>query len=273
MSTTFGVELYKAIKKGSIKVNFQGVALGDSWISPMDFVATWADYLLTTSEIDSNGRLQINQSASQVQQAISSGDWNSATDLWGMTEQVIEGVSGGVNFYNILDRSNNEFSRKFATEENLAKRHLAIYHQDPLDDLMNGPIRQKLKIIPANVTWGGQSYLVFTSLSTAFMQPVIDGVDFLLSQGVTVAVYSGNLDLICCTPGTNMWMDKLKWSEYSNFKASDRILIYFNGIVSSFLKEYENLQLWNILSAGHMVPADQPGPALYMLSQIISQSK
>ena len=26
---------------------------------------------------------------------------------------------------------------------------------DPLDDLMNGPIREKLGVIPENVVWGG----------------------------------------------------------------------------------------------------------------------
>ncbi len=44
---------------------------------------------------------------------------------------------------------------------------------DPLDTLMNGPIRAKLnagpggKVIPDTVTWGGQSDAVFSSLSGA----------------------------------------------------------------------------------------------------------
>jgi len=34
--------------------------------------------------------------------------------------------------------------------------HLAPFETDPLDELMNGPIREKLGIIPTNVTWGGK---------------------------------------------------------------------------------------------------------------------
>lgn len=35
-------------KAGTIDVNLQGVALGDAWISPVDTVLSWADYLLQT---------------------------------------------------------------------------------------------------------------------------------------------------------------------------------------------------------------------------------
>ena len=30
---------------GRVKCNFKGVGLGDSWISPMDFVNAWGPYL------------------------------------------------------------------------------------------------------------------------------------------------------------------------------------------------------------------------------------
>jgi serine carboxypeptidase 1 len=47
MTTTFATHLYKAIHEGKINANFKGIALGDSWISPVDSVASWADYLYT----------------------------------------------------------------------------------------------------------------------------------------------------------------------------------------------------------------------------------
>ena len=93
---------------------------------------------------------------------------------------------------------------------------------------MNGPIKQKLGVrmepqpccigpsysnnaqlprlplllqIPKDVTWGGQSGAVFEFLSGDFMKPVWDGVDTLLKDGFPVTVYTGQLDLICCTTG------------------------------------------------------------------------
>ena len=45
MTTTFAVTLYKAIQDKKIQCNFKGIALGDSWISPVDSVASWGQYL------------------------------------------------------------------------------------------------------------------------------------------------------------------------------------------------------------------------------------
>ena len=38
----------------------------------------------------------------------------------------------------------------------LAQRHLGATQNDALSELMNGPIRKKLGVIPSNVTWGGR---------------------------------------------------------------------------------------------------------------------
>ena len=142
-----------------------------------------------------NSKIQINKSAAAVQQAVDNQKWFDATNLWGDTEGVVSAVSAGVNFYNILDRSGDDGSRSVfrypkhaITSEaqarifKIAEKELRVYQTGDLDQLMNGPIKQKLGI-PSNVTWGGQSGSVFQQLSTAFMQPIVDGVDFLLNSG------------------------------------------------------------------------------------------
>ncbi|KAF5189258.1 Serine carboxypeptidase-like [Thalictrum thalictroides] len=81
---------------------------------------------------------------------------------------------------------------------------------ESLDSLMNGFIKKQLKIIPENITWGGQSDLVFSGLEADFMKPRIKEVDDLLAKGVNVTVYNGQLDVICATKGTEAWFQKLK---------------------------------------------------------------
>ena len=54
MTANFGVLLYDAIANGTITINFQGVVLGDSWISGIDYVNTWPDYLYALTLIDNN---------------------------------------------------------------------------------------------------------------------------------------------------------------------------------------------------------------------------
>ncbi|GAV68208.1 Peptidase_S10 domain-containing protein [Cephalotus follicularis] len=80
---------------------------------------------------------------------------------------------------------------------------------DSFDDFMNVLIRKKLKIIPKNVTWGGQLDDVFTALDGDFMRARISEVDDLLAKGVNMAVYNGQLDVICVTKGTKAWVQKL----------------------------------------------------------------
>lgn len=48
MTVEIAKQLNNAIKNGDISVDFRGVALGDSWISPIDSVNTWAPFLLNT---------------------------------------------------------------------------------------------------------------------------------------------------------------------------------------------------------------------------------
>lgn len=45
MAAVFAWHLYTATRNGQLAINFKGVGLGDSWISPIDFVDTWPDYL------------------------------------------------------------------------------------------------------------------------------------------------------------------------------------------------------------------------------------
>ena len=51
------------------------------------------------------------------------------------------------------------------------ERHVSSLQEEDLTALMNGLIRRKLRIIPENVTWGGQSAEVFDALEADFMEP------------------------------------------------------------------------------------------------------
>jgi len=281
MAASFGVALDKAIKSGEIKVNFKGVALGDSWISPIDFVLTWADYLMVTSEIDANGYNSIQTAAKKTQASVIAKKWVQATNDWGNTENTVEQVSFGVNFYNILNRG-GDFSSSSSNMSALQKsfqRHVRLSRgskgmlddEDKLNVLMNGPIKKKLQI-PAGVTWGGQSGDVFYNLQGAFMQDTIAYVDYLLTAGYSVNVYSGNLDLICCTTGTNAWVNKLKWPDLKTWAAQPRQSFSAPGseVIVGFTKSLKNFNFINVLAAGHMVPTDQPAAAKAMLDAIIA---
>ncbi|XP_068708959.1 retinoid-inducible serine carboxypeptidase-like [Montipora capricornis] len=277
-TSSFGVALFKAIQAGSIKCNFRGVALGDSWISPVDSVLSWGPYLYAFSQLDDKDLKQVNAAAQATADAVASGQYAKATQLWDETENVIEKTTDHVDIYNVLKHYSPPFPQLKSTGEttldSLYARHVGRLYEDPLTALMNGPIRDKLGIIPCNVTWGGQSADVFKYQSEDFMKPVISDVSELLQYGMKVVIYQGQLDIICGTLGAEVWIAKLDWDGLADFLKTDRVPLYPpSGMkdrnTGAFYKAYKNLELYYIMKAGHMVPTDNGEMALEMVKRII----
>nr|XP_019959222.1 PREDICTED: retinoid-inducible serine carboxypeptidase [Paralichthys olivaceus] len=277
MAAAISLELTKAISQGTVKCNFAGVALGDSWISPVDSVMTWGPYLYTTSLLDDRGLTDVNSAAEEVKQAVEQQQFEKATELWSMTETVVEQNTNGVNFYNILTQDPDEKVRSSEGENFIAlqtRRHIRPLHSQSLSELMNGPIRKKLGIIPQNVTWGGQAEDVFSHMAGDFMRPVVDIVSQLLTAGVNVTVYNGQLDLIVDTMGQELWMKRLKWDELPGFNKLRWTALddpISPGVTGAFYKTYKNFAFYWILRAGHMIPSDQGPMALQMMKMITQQ--
>uniref|UniRef100_A0A8B9FTQ5 Serine carboxypeptidase 1 n=1 Tax=Amazona collaria TaxID=241587 RepID=A0A8B9FTQ5_9PSIT len=267
----------QAVQKGTIKCNFMGAALGDSWISPLDSVLSWGPYLYSTSFLDDNGLAEVTAVAKEIMDAINKNEYGLATELWGKAEGVIEENTDNVNFYNIMTKEvpemkSNEQGNLHLT--GLYQRHVRNMHRDSLNELMNGPIRKKLKIIPDCVKWGGQSREVFENMAEDFMRPVIDIVDQLLAANVNVTVYNGQLDLIVDTMGQEAWIRKLKWPNLKQFSQQRWKALYVSPEsteTAAFHKAYENFAFFWILKAGHMVPSDQGEMALKMVRMVTQQ--
>ncbi|XP_010940510.1 serine carboxypeptidase-like 51 isoform X2 [Elaeis guineensis] len=279
-AVTLGISIAKAIKAGELKLTFGGVALGDSWISPEDYVFSWGPLLLDVSRLDFLGAEKSNSLAEKIRRQLAAGQYWQATDTWSDLEGVITSSSAGVDFYNfMLDADEDPISASTSLEisEKLTmKKSYSTYLSSKasstgsLDDLMNGIIKKKLKIIPQNVSWGGQSGGVFDSMVKDFMKPRISEVDELLSLGVNVTIYNGQVDLICATKGTEAWVRKLKWEGMKEFNKLERKPLYCNNdrVTRGFVKSYKNLRFYWILGAGHFVPVEQPCIALNMLGDI-----
>ncbi|XP_053513003.1 retinoid-inducible serine carboxypeptidase [Artibeus jamaicensis] len=280
MAASIALELHKAVQEGTIKCNFSGVALGDSWISPVDSVLSWGPYLYSMSLLDDQGLAEVSQVAEQVLDALNKGLYKEATELWGQAEMVVEQNTDGVNFYNILTKSAPMSAAKSSLEftqshlVHLYQRHVRHLNPDDLSQLMNGPIRAKLKIIPEDCSWGGQANSVFLNMEGDFMKPVISIVDELLEAGVNVTVYNGQLDLIVDTMGQEAWVRKLKWADLPKFSQLKWQPLYRDPLSSetaAFVKSYKNLAFYWILKAGHMVPSDQGDIALKMMKLVTGQ--
>jgi len=277
MAAAYGVALHKAITAGKLKCNFKGVVLGDSWISPIDYVMSWAPYLYATSLIDDEGYAAINKAALATKKAVENGQWERATNLWSHTEQVIMKNADNVDFYNILKKERLPLfytnNKAWKALEVLYENEVSQKYSYTLGVLMNGPVKDALKI-PKNRAFGKQSRMVFAANTGDFMKPVISTVDELLDLGYKVVVFNGQLDLIVDTIGTNVWLQKLKWSGLKQYNDAEHKPLYDKGkypLTGAFKKEYKNLSYYWIMRAGHMVPHDQPEMGRRMMKMITDQ--
>ena len=103
---------------------------------------------------------------------------------------------------------------------------------------------------------------------------VLSHVGQLLSHGVKVAAYEGQLDMICGVLAADTWMKKLDWDYLPQFLNISRIPMYVPSKLAqkdtaAFLKIFKNFEFYYILNAGHMVPKDTPETALEMLRNIL----
>ncbi|XP_073105800.1 serine carboxypeptidase-like 51 isoform X1 [Elaeis guineensis] len=277
-AVTLGLSVVKAIKAGTLKLKLGGVVLGDSWISPEDFIFSWGPLLLDVSRLGINDANRSNSVAEGIGRQLAKGQYYEATITCQDLQNQILRDSHGVDFYNFLrDAGSYPISgMAVALSDKIdMKKGYSMYLSSnassvDLASLMNGVIKEKIKIIPKNVSWGGQSDSVFNALMNEYMKPRINEVDQLLSLGVNVTIYNGQLDLICATKGTLAWVQKLKWEGLEYFTTSGRYALYCdnNEDTKAYIESYQNLRFYWILGAGHFVPLDQPCMALKMLGDI-----
>jgi serine carboxypeptidase 1 len=118
-------------------------------------------------------------------------------------------------------------------------------------------------------------------MSTDFMQNSTNAVERLLDAGRTVVVFSGQLDIIVDTLATENWMNNLRWKHINAWKNTDQQSIrgprettaneFSFQTDFAYRKQYQNLDYWRILYAGHMCPLDNPVMSYEMLKSVISQ--
>ncbi|MCO5604095.1 hypothetical protein L7F22_058253 [Adiantum nelumboides] len=160
-ATLLGLALNQAIKKGYVKAKLGGVALGDSWISPIDSVLSWGPVLRSFSRIDRPQEDIIIGEAKIIQEDVNTGAYLNATVGWIQLESTIVNITNNVDFYNLLHDRGQDSSVGFlqAVEKENSFLSFGSYLESKLSKetnqtvpdlptLMNGSVRKKLQIIP-----------------------------------------------------------------------------------------------------------------------------
>ncbi|KAJ8975562.1 hypothetical protein NQ317_000746 [Molorchus minor] len=244
MTAEIALVLYQAIQNGQIESKFKGIGLGDSWISPIDSVLTWAPYLLTTGVVDKNGYEAIMKVAEKTKESLEAGNFVEATELWGKTERAVDVASYGVDFYNILTKikgyNNNKIGKSHLHKPNMRDEDYEI------SVLMNGQVKEALNI---DRQWG-ENTNVFKYLTEDFMKPVTDIVEKLLNT----------TDI--------KWVDNLHWSGKEEWISIKQEAFAVDNYNEGYVKKVGNLAMYSINRSGHMVPSDNPAAMNYILKDV-----
>lgn len=138
MGADFAYTLDKEIKLGNIDCKLLSVGLIDSWISPIDSMISWAPFLLNMGAVDHAGHDRIAMGTQLTQNALSKEKFVNATELWGYTESLIMEETHGIDFYNVL----------FKTEFSETQAKLRSYKTNPRSECRNGRSLRVSLIIP-----------------------------------------------------------------------------------------------------------------------------
>ncbi|XP_055621194.1 retinoid-inducible serine carboxypeptidase-like isoform X2 [Toxorhynchites rutilus septentrionalis] len=274
MAPEFAYVLHKAIQNGDIDAKLESVGIIAPWVSPIDSVLSWPGFLLNMGFVDTKGYKEIHSAAVETERILNEGRFEEATWQWGQTESVIVRQTLGIDFYNVLFKQNFKSTQfrlgMFAKDLRQATSDSAIRlasedRDQMLENLMRGPVAEKLQLPPESV-YNAQGSNVFSSMAGDFMKPAGHIVELLLNNtGLDVVVITGQLDLIVATPGNVIWLEKLQWDGRNGYLAAPRNGVGPQGFLEGYQKSFGKLHMYWALRAGHMVPADNPVVMDYIL--------
>ncbi|KAF6794192.1 carboxypeptidase y [Colletotrichum sojae] len=86
-----------------------------------------------------------------------------------------------------------------------------------------------------------------------------------VDQGYKVLVYAGNKDWFCNSAGEKNLVHNIRWRHQPSFQAREYRSYQLDGEEIGVFKEANGLSFVEIFDAGHMVPADKPREAVFLL--------
>lgn len=252
IAAILGHQLIQNNLAGQIQCNFGGVILSSPFVSPIDTAESYGPFLYAMSLIDDAELNQLNQHVDKIKALIAAGNNKEATQqFYTMLYMMLE-LTANVNIYYVrMHFPFNIFARLVNTSNSTSSNN---NNNSPSEmyRTMNGPIKQKLGIVPANVTFAESNSAVGSYLDPSFVTEVTEYVDHLLAANASVMVINGQFDGIVNILSYQKWMKKLKWSHLNQFSNMLKVSIHDSaGHMIGYTQNYKNFEYCTILDTGH----------------------
>uniref|UniRef100_A0A6P4ESK5 Carboxypeptidase n=1 Tax=Drosophila rhopaloa TaxID=1041015 RepID=A0A6P4ESK5_DRORH len=252
MAPEFALELHLAKKRGRLQCRLESVVVGNPWTSPLDSVISYAPFLFQAGIVDEDGYRRISRKAGELAALVYSKKWSSALlKASDIQEEILEST-GGVFIYN--------------TQRRVHVDEVYRYGEDPLmGQFVRSNVTQALGLVEMP-EWMKNNSTVFMRLEADIFKPATHIVTRLLKEThIKVGIYSGILDLLCATPGTVSWINRLKWGGRSEYAMAPRTAFRIEGMLEGYEKHGGRLSMFWVYRAGHLVQQENPVAMAYIL--------
>jgi cathepsin A (carboxypeptidase C) len=119
-------------------------------------------------------------------------------------------------------------------------------------------------------SWSSCNFVVNSMFSGDWMKNYQDQLPDLLASGIRVLIYAGDVDFICNYMGNKAWTLAMEWPGKDSFNAATDNDWSVNGKSAGLVRTSKGFTFLQVYDAGHMVPMDQPAPALEMLRTFLN---
>lgn len=240
---------------GDAAINLKGIGIGDGWVAPLIQEATYGDYAYAHGLIDLVQKNKVDALYGCCDIAVKeSGHVASARadQICNKIEEYIVEASGGTNVYDV--RITGEYSFP----------NIARY-------LDQESVRSALHVSPLVGPWKDSSDIVAHILERGEQDSAAHLFPRLFEQ-LRVLIYNGIYDMDCNFMGTDKWLASLHWNQGEQFNRMPRKPWKEGNSLLGQYRQCGNLTQVLVNGAGHLVPMDQPGTALKMLGNFLTQS-
>eukprot|EP01100_Stratorugosa_tubuloviscum_P000009 TRINITY_DN0_c1_g2_i1.p1 TRINITY_DN0_c1_g2~~TRINITY_DN0_c1_g2_i1.p1 ORF type:complete len:481 (+),score=225.39 TRINITY_DN0_c1_g2_i1:96-1538(+) len=243
---SIGTAIHKGNQQNSLKINLQGLGIGDGWTDPYT-QSDMGSFAYSTGLVDEKQLDTVNNLYAECQKVIEAEQWVPASIKCNEVNKYIEVVAGGVNVYDI--------------------RSYEPYPFDAPGPWLNDPeVMQQLHAVKE---WVSSSTTVLVYMSGDVMRSTKSLLPDLLDS-YRVLVYNGQFDLICNLVGVQAVYYNLDWPGLDEYRNATRYVWRVDDQVAGYARSAQTLTQLIVIGAGHLAPMDQPKNTLDMLYRFIN---
>jgi len=129
--------------------------------------------------------------------------------------------------------------------------------------------------IGVDMEWESCNTLVNVRLESDWMKDYQQLITGPIEDNVRALIYAGDLDFICNWLGNQAWSLSLPWNGQKAFNSTKPVDWNVDGKAVGTIRQangVSNMTFVRVFDAGHMVPIDQPKPALALVNAFISDT-